>query len=190
MPASWWIGILRGQRLPCRWTPGESNCRARLASPSLRTQASSAVRGLRMFGRRIDAGKNVQVGWKPEHRRSRLRVWKLLLLLLLFLSRLSKPIVFLSTWNNQPSELRSPNISFSNFRSSLLQYLGHPIRRLYWNASVVFPIKQTNNLWHDLLKGMHHDSKVCKSSQKCSCHWKKLHGGVEYQSQILKQQSQ
>ena len=75
-PTSWWSAFLKGQRVPCRWTLGESMYRAQLAEPSLRTQAFSVVRGWRTFGRQIDVGKTAQVGWKPEHRRSRLRVWK------------------------------------------------------------------------------------------------------------------
>ena len=32
-------------------------------------------------------------------------------------------------YNNLPSELRSPNISFSLFHCTIMKYLGHPVRR-------------------------------------------------------------
>ena len=32
-------------------------------------------------------------------------------------------------YNNLPSELRSPNISFSLFPCTIMKYLGHPVRR-------------------------------------------------------------
>ena len=42
-----------------------------------------------------------------------------------------------------PSDLRSPGISYSKFRSSLVQYLGHPGSSPS-RAVVVFPTKSTN----------------------------------------------